>query len=189
MCIWTCSVQNNTRHCDIHVDDPLNPILGLYYFIHEICWYTIRLGWRHVNPFGVLSSSGGWSVPLRIWAIVIFQTACRGFAWAEIFISFFACVTCFWCLSSIWWCFQAIEYSSFYTSVYLFLFPLFTFGAFPVFWSNPAFVDLRMKFVPLTDTKLRFHHHSLDQWWSSLRQTKATFCAGLPSISSVVNTI
>lgn len=29
----------------------LNPILGLYYFIHEICWYIIKLGWRHVNRF------------------------------------------------------------------------------------------------------------------------------------------
>lgn len=27
-------------------------------------------------------------MPLRMWAIVMFQTACRGFASAEIFISF-----------------------------------------------------------------------------------------------------
>lgn len=156
MCIWICSVQNNTLHCDIHVDDPLNPILGLYYFIHEICWYTIRLGWRHVNPFGVLSSSGGWSVPLRIWAIVIFQTACCGFASAEIFISFFACVSCFWSLFDD---FSLPSHEKF--AILYFCLPLFTFGAFPVFWINSASVDLRMKCVPLSDRKLRFHHCSL----------------------------
>lgn len=43
MCVWTCSVQGNTLYSNIHVDDPLNPILGLYYFIHEILWYIIRL--------------------------------------------------------------------------------------------------------------------------------------------------
>lgn len=157
MCIWTCNVQGNTLFwC------PCGWSSGSHSFI--ILWDLLihcQTVDGDVNPFGAFSSAGGWCGPLRMWAIVMFQTACCGFASVEIFISFSSCVTCFWCLSPVWWHCASwrMEYSSLCPSLQLLLFPILTFGpnwhARHIFlWINSSFVHLRMFFVPFRFSSL-----------------------------------
>lgn len=100
--LWTSCDQGGTLFI-LCVDDPLYPILALLLFyswdllIHYEGWMETResirrrfLCWRSISG---------------VWPIVMLQSACRGFASAEVFISFFACVTCFRCLSAYWWLF------------------------------------------------------------------------------------
>lgn len=100
--LWTSCDQGDTLFI-LCVDDPLYPILALLLFyswdllIHYEGWMETResirrrfLCWRSISG---------------VWPIVMLQSARRGFASAEVFISFFACVTCFRCLSAYWWLF------------------------------------------------------------------------------------
>lgn len=121
VCIWTFSVQGNTLY--FAVDYPLNPILELYYFIHEICWCIIRHGWRHVNPFIL------WRLISASALLGHCRVLKRGFASAEILISFSACVTRLWCFAPVccFLCFMVLAYSHIFTSVCLSLFPLASF--------------------------------------------------------------
>lgn len=139
MCIWTCSAQDDPLYSDIHVYNPTESHSRALLFyswdllIHYQAWLET------CEPISVfVSSAGGWSVPLPMWAIVMFQTACRGLASAEIFISFFACFTFFWCLSPVWWFFGSwLGNIHHFLLLFTSLFPLLTFGpkweAFPLF--------------------------------------------------------
>lgn len=136
MCVWTCSVQDNPLYSDIHVPTGSHSRAVLFYSWDLLIHYQAWLETCEPICF-FLSSAGGWSVPLPMWAIVVFQTACRGRASAEILISFFfACF--FWCSSPVWW-FFASRLGNIHHVFPLFasLFPFWTFGpnggAFPVF--------------------------------------------------------
>lgn len=152
MCIWTCSAQDDPLCSDIHVYNPTESHSRTLLFyswdilIHYQAWLET------CQPIWVfLSSAGGWSVPLPMWAIVMFQTACRGLASAEIFISFFACFTFFWCLSPVWWFFASCLGNIHHVSSFDFWTKLRSTSS--VLWINSSAVHLRMNFVPLGDKK------------------------------------
>lgn len=66
-----------------------------------------------LNPFGFFFPC---ALPLHMWSIVMFQTACRGFASAELLISFFCLCHLFLMLVSCLMTFRSLtlEYSSFF---------------------------------------------------------------------------
>lgn len=138
------------------------PFMVLYYFIHEICRYIIRLGWRHANRFSISSSAGEWLAPLRMRTVVVLGAAWRGFASAEIFISFFACVTCFWCLSPGWWLFASWLWNIHHILLLFasFLFPLLSLvpnrEAHYCFFADQLFPSSESVFHSLGNLKVRF---------------------------------
>lgn len=157
-------------YSDIHVYNPTESHSGtlLFYSWDLLIYYQAWL--ETCEPIWVfLSSAGGWSVPLPMWAIVMFQTACRGLASAEIFISFLACFTFFWCSSPVWWFFASrlgnIHDFFFFTSARLVVssFDFWTKlrSTSSVLWINSSAVPLRMNFVPLCDKEKKWGFSSL----------------------------
>lgn len=141
----------------------LNLILGLYYFIHEICWYIIRLGWRRESIcfffivcwrlISAIAHVGHCHVSnCLLWP-------CFSGDLHFLFCLFHFLLMLIWCLMTF--CLLAREYSSVFTSVYLFV-SFYEFwtklrSVSCVLWINSSAVHRRINFVPsLCDKKWVF---------------------------------
>lgn len=142
---------------------PPNPILGLYYFIHEICWYIIKLGWRHVNRFFFplhpllevdrCRCPCGPSSCFKLPVVAVLRRRCS--------FPFCACYTFSRCLSPVW-----SFLASCLGNIHHFLMPFTSLYLGPTWYAFPVvgvFVSLRcfwkeFCFSPLQKKGEVFHH-------------------------------